>query len=702
MAKRRVQVEGLSQPQQLRAVASPVETYVRPPEAQAPPSALSQFVTAITPAVKAVSEEKKAQQLKLQREAERGISAKRAADVKLGVGKALRAASQDFLDNQEQYMGMSEEAIAAKRAEVMQPYIDMANQSGDQLLIDAVNADIEMGNLTFFAKVYDPTKRQFDFNQDMESLTEELIAISDNEAMMGDPELGATGKDRTLFKMNQIEDTINKYQKASGYSFNQINDYVFGNVIAPRVQSNGRDALYRWGEQKKLYNVGRYQKTVKTMNNELRIRDERMLKQQDPLVFQQQVVGAVDSYMSTIAEGKPVSNAMLMVGQTITLPSGATKKVTEADVVAAFESYASSEGISDASRVDFYKRNGLVPKIATDNINSGKFMFVNGEINEANVAQAKITMDTIASMKATGLEIPSSLMSEKELKRFQIAEVWSREKGIDLGTALLKAQNVNFDIVPENKNKFRSKVMSEVGTMFITDHGDTSNKIRNINNIVDDALLFMQSGVESEEEAIKLAVNVFNQDHIVHTASNGVELSFKQLNTDISISAPVQQTLNSAATEIGNNVQMQNIITKMYPTVTDAGVALTNGVNPEIVNVNIVDENGSWMGSLGTISKKQLLSNPNIVNNLIAKNIQEAIEMGIDPYTGKPETTTNQDILSDIDTISPDDEMLIDPDAPTASEILDTISRNLGFDNAEESINEAAQALDELSGTISP
>lgn len=706
MAKRRLQVDDLSAPEQLRAVATPVETYVRPPETQLQASDLSQFLTAITPAIKAEAQAKKEQALKLQREAERGVAAKRAADAKLGVGKALRAASQDFLDNQEEYMSLSEEEIASRRAEVMQPFVDMANQSGDQLLIDALNSDIEMGNLSFFAKVYDPTKRQYDFNMDMQSLTEELIAISDNEAMMGDPEIGATPTDRTLFKVNQIEETINQYQMASGYSFNEINDYVFENVIAPRVQSNGRDALYRWGEQKKLYNVGRYQKTVKTINNELRIRDERMLKQQDPIVFQQQILGGIDSYMTGISDGKVVSNAMLMIGQEITLPSGAKKTVSEDDVVSAFESYAQSENLSGAAIVDFYKRNGLVPRAAKDSINSGKFMLVNGEINEANLAQAERTMQAIMQMEASGLDIPSSLMSEEEMKRFRIAEVWSRDKGVDLGTALLKAQNIDTTIVPENKNKFRAKVINEVGTVFITDHGDTKNKTKNINAIVEDAMLFMQSGVESEEEAIKLAVEVFNQDHIVHTSSNGVTLSFQQRNTNPDVSLPVQQTLDSAATEIGGNVQIQNIIGKLYPTVENAGVALTNGVNPEIVNVNIIDEQGNWMGSLGTISKRQLLNDPNAVNNLIAANIQEAIDMGIDPNTGAPKTEDGEPkSIADIDDpfLSPDDLMMaqnVGTELPTKEEFRENMGDMMSIiseplKDLGEAINPAIQSIQE-------
>ena len=74
MAKRRLQVEGPTSAVQSRAVASVVDTYVRPAKPSGAKSDLEQFVATVTPAFQADAKARKEQALKLQREAEKGIA----------------------------------------------------------------------------------------------------------------------------------------------------------------------------------------------------------------------------------------------------------------------------------------------------------------------------------------------------------------------------------------------------------------------------------------------------------------------------------------------------------------------------------------------------------------------------------------------------------------------------------------------------
>ena len=126
MAERRVQVERLRPSARLQAVARPVETYVRPAAQPVGESDLGAFISAIAPAAETLAKVEREKQLKLQREAERGIASARAFDAKLGAGKALRAAYEDFADpaNSEAYLSMSMEEVRDKRAELMQPFLD--------------------------------------------------------------------------------------------------------------------------------------------------------------------------------------------------------------------------------------------------------------------------------------------------------------------------------------------------------------------------------------------------------------------------------------------------------------------------------------------------------------------------------------------------------------------------------------------------
>ena len=270
----------------------------------------------------------------------------------------------------------------------MQPYLDKAQQSGDQLLIDAFNADTEMANLAFFTKVYDPAKRKRVFEDDMSALTAELIAISESNVPLGDPEVAGTPMDQTLAKMDLIEDTFNKYQSASNYSFRDMNDYVMQNGILPHVWPQTVEMRYTGGAKvKKFYDIGRYQKQVKTMNNELATRDKALLKAQDPIFFQNATTQGITSFLDAIGEGRPANVGELGIGNTITLPSGATQTVTEKDVVNSFEAYADQTSMSPALRLDFYKRTGFMPSKEKNLIQSGISFFQAGDMeSEANQA----------------------------------------------------------------------------------------------------------------------------------------------------------------------------------------------------------------------------------------------------------------------------------------------------------------------------
>jgi hypothetical protein len=645
MARQRVRVEDATPAAQLRAVASPVETYVRPVEEPNIRSDLEYFIGAITPAVQAAAEVRKEQALKLQREAEKGIASKRSADLKLGMAKAQRLAAEDFLDNEDEYYNLSEEEIVDRRARIMQPYYEMAEASGDQLLIDAFKADNEIASLTFFTKVYDPAKRKRVFLDDMDALGEELLAISTSGSVLNDPDTIASPKDETLAKIGMIEDTFNKYQAASNYSFRDMNDYVFKNIIAPRVAANGRDALYRWAEEKKLFNVSRYQSTLKTMNNELAARDKALLKQQDPAAFQQSIVAGIDSFYTAMAEGRSANVGYLQIGNTVTLPSGATKTITETDVINSFEFYANSEQLSPALRLDFYKRTGFIPTNEKNIINSGRSFFTSGDLeNEADLMQAAAAFAAMEQMRMAGIDIPASVADKETMKRFKVVELWHRDAGMNIKDAFARAQNLNTDIKPSNKLK--ANITNKIGTMWGTDHGDTVNSFNNIQAIAEDVELIMQSGISDETVALKKAIEIFEKDHVIHTASNGVKISFKQLNTDVGTATDVTSTLDVTAKAIGDNQQIKNIIAQQYPIAENPGVVITNvDERPDIVRISVMDENGIFMGQLATVSKTQLLNDPQLVNNIIAQNIQSAINSGINP-NATAETTSIAEIKS--------------------------------------------------------
>ena len=263
-------------------------------------------------------------------------------------------------------------------------------------------------------------------------------------------------------------------------------------------------------------------------------------------------------------------------------------------------------------------------------------------------------------------------------QRFKIIELWAQEEGSSFKDAVIRAQDIDTSLKPSAG--LRDTIQDKIGTMFFTDHGETVNNQANISAIAEDVALFMQSGIGDEDKAIAKAIEVFEKDHVIHTASNGVKITFKQLNTDVNVSSDVTSTLDTTAKAISDLPAMQNLIANQYPLAEDAGVYIAN-VNgrPDIVRVGVVDGSGTYMGQLFTMSKTQLLNDQQLVNNLIAKTIEVAKEAGVN--TESINTTSS---IADIEDpfLSPDDMMIAQQggfDLPTKEEFRANMERDVGL-----------------------
>ncbi len=257
MAKKRVQVEKLQPSARLQAIARPVETYVRPSRVQPVESGLSAFVKEIAPAVQSLADIEKQKVLKKNREIEKGNARKKAFDAQLLAGRALREAQQDFNTSSLEYMDLTEEQLADRRQGIMQPYFDRVAESGDEELITAFTQDIQVGNLDFLNRFYDPYKIGYDKDKQLNTVGTELIAISDNP-----DNAKAVNEAGVTVASQQINNLLTNFQKVNGIPWREINEYVL-KIATERAASNGRDALYNWLEKNNILGVARYQDTVR-------------------------------------------------------------------------------------------------------------------------------------------------------------------------------------------------------------------------------------------------------------------------------------------------------------------------------------------------------------------------------------------------------------------------------------------------------
>jgi hypothetical protein len=249
MARQRVQVAGLQTPTQITPVASPIETYVRPPEVPTRDTPLSQFITAVAPIVEEVSRAEKVKRIKREAEIENGKAKQKAAEALILRKQALRAAknaaNEALKTDPELYYGEGgEEALTEIRAAAMQPTLDSLPPDDDIRL--AVENDVKVGNIAWFEQNFDPNKNDFVRGKTLGNVFNEVIAIEDDTSLTFDE------KKKEIETL--LQQTVDTYDNIS---WNNVNNSAV-QVIKSRVSEKGTGALYAILESKNQFGASNY------------------------------------------------------------------------------------------------------------------------------------------------------------------------------------------------------------------------------------------------------------------------------------------------------------------------------------------------------------------------------------------------------------------------------------------------------------
>jgi len=606
----RKQVERLRPSARLQAVARPVETYVRPAAQPEATTGLGEFISAIAPAAKTLAQIEKEKQLKLQREAERGIAAARAFDARLGAGKALRAAYEDFNDpaNQEAYLNMTDEQVRDKRAEIMQPFFDKVQQSGDDKLALAFQQDIEVGNLDFFTKSYDPLKSQFDLNNSLNEVFTEVLAIQDN------PMLDDSLKDKAT------DNLLKTYQAATGTPWNAINEYAV-KTTANRVSQDGRTSLYRWLKKEGQLGVSKYQDTVRTIDTRLASYDNERLKLGKDEFFSTTVRNQVLGYLQ--------SQDAMSLGGSVTFKDGTSRAVKDEDLIAGIQAVASQLGMTESEAINqLYRPLNIVPTEDANAIMSGKSLLSFGDTTDENVmlmSKAYIAFKKLDGYKFT---IKDALMSSDEKKLMRAMDYLLEKKGVGpdgpaigaVREALEMVRTIDLSTPVRKASTTEIQNALDQGITDISDFDEVKNTNVMLPYIQDGVDLYMQMGIpliEATQQAVKDA----RKDFIVVESSTGTKHALPILNTAIDRKGNEVAQLQSYINEEAQRPSTVEAIAARGGT----GVVLQRTTNPKMFNVAVVDENGRPVGSLGDIPMDVALD-PKTVRTMIAERIARTVE----------------------------------------------------------------------------
>lgn len=245
MAQSRVQVGRLNAPTQsdLRPQAAPVETYVRPPEQPAVAGSLSQFLTAITPAIEADANIRKAERLKREREIETGQRVMHSAQLNQQAKIIEAELERDWETNKTEYLKMSTADVLDKRRTFVDDEVKKIRATDiDPVLIDGFAVDLEGLTNVWGKTVYEPAKINENKRINLEAFGTSIISqvkLSET-ALAKDPQAYENGAEA-------VKTLVDDFMTAFGSNFTkvEINDYLV-QLAHEQRETNPNSALVQY------------------------------------------------------------------------------------------------------------------------------------------------------------------------------------------------------------------------------------------------------------------------------------------------------------------------------------------------------------------------------------------------------------------------------------------------------------------------
>ena len=646
MAKQRVQVAPLQAPTAVKPTAAPVETYTRPAEKQVS-NPLAEFVSAITPAIKADAAIEQQRKQQLGREVQAGIAEKQAFQAKIAVTDLLSEAVNQYEQNKEFYLEAGPERMAADRQGYFTDYLTKLEDAGtNPAIMTAIKEDLELGTIKFFADPaagYNQAKATYDLDKADAVPLNAITKIT---------------TDKTIPREVQaqlINTIISDYFK-TGRDKKGFNDKLM-KLADNQSGMMGETALTDWlqsPESLNRFGVAEYADIVtRIKKNEATIARKRAKAGEDEY-FASVIDQRLASYVNTGQQGD------LAIGTEMTHPvTGTTRKITAEDVQAAYEANNAKEleaklavtqdivnaaspefrrgdpsanpaAVEQAHLVqsfdEFYTPFQVMPTQYKNAISSGASVLTtstgNPEKDMQLASQAFAAYRTVESLSA-GLTKRSKTLKEDDLLRMRTLDILTGPAGREFDQALNAVQG---ELFKDKANKVTTKIMLEQtdnswwsGSKF----KDILNQPEVLTQYKDMVKALVMADGMNPEKAMELAAGYLEEDWLVVESTNGVKRAVPLLNTDIKQYAGQEK----AAADYLNEAMLVPEINSLVRSVRGEGAGLSmkvNPSNPNAVDIIIEAEDGAAppfvidtvaFSELGTLSQEMMIERLRVESN---------------------------------------------------------------------------------------
>lgn len=676
----RPQVRQFQAPTQadIRPAASPVDTFVAQAKDYTQPSPLAQFLTAITPAIETEANQRKVDRLKREKEIADGITRAKENQIKQQARKFLGTIAQDYMVNEEAYKNAEIADVYQKIRESKEQYIGTLKQSGvDELLVLTFDDLIEDGTERFMQNTLRPAKYTHTQDKLLENFKDGILDIHNNF------KLGlykdADGNIDPDAAMAEIAEMYAAFHSDNNDFFtpsdNRVNDALDALVIDMK-DTEPFSILSQYMESK-IHSKGQYgtkAKYAKSYDDLKQARAKATKETAKSTAKGDALISMVDAVFQT-KSGGAIDKAGYINPET-----GSKVSFTEEEKELAILSSPQFTSLGKRARYDFLAEIGLTPtSLKNIVLDAARLLETNAPIGSPeSLAKLEAGFLQYQAMQNSGMDL-SFIVNDDVRKKFdamqfiiqdqaRVGEVTlvdetlltdpymeqeARTAKTDYNAAASIVQNMTFT-TPLNK-EFEEGVTSALNkfTPFTVDLSEVNNSYEITRDITKTAHILFQTGAyNSIDDAVRVASKIAAKDYPIVTDSNGEAYAFKHLNTDISTTMDVVSTINEYNKVLPDLVQ--NYMFDRHGLVKgEYSVGIYPSTNPNELVIKAYDIRESTREGLPNIamriSRKALLSNPDQLNQLVAKSLEAAADgLPITTFTPDPSDKVSVDLEQEV------------------------------------------------------
>lgn len=660
MAKRtpvsRLEIDSIS----TSPVASPVETYVRPAEIQSQPSPLSQFVSAITPAVKAAADKNLETKLKREREIESLRLKSKYKQAELKAYEMHLKVNQDYKNNKNTWHEMKTADVVTKIENFQNGYLNTLPKDTDPLLIETMKLQFKEYNIKTIAD-FNAGKTEYNKNKLNNSfkdmITLELSADKDNSV----PTIQKMIND--FAEANPLPNGKPDYKRALDQAHNLLAD-----MSGDNADNKLYDALntMKTRDGKKSINV---MDTSERAKNTATIRARR-----DKEILTKRVVSNKSEGITTRIN-ESLTNRTRIV-KTYTNLKGEVKTFSDNELEQALFSNKEFMSLSDGEKYQAFRDMNFIPPSIKAGVLDGLTHLKKGAVigtPETNKALEESFLNYMA-LKGSGNDL--SFIAKDDLLKMEAMEFWvnksakigeinivgeqTEEQAFIGDPAEIKkvknynaaASNVQFmDTTITKPQDFGKTVLNKMDEFspFSKDLAELTNTPSIQNEIIKNAHILMQANIPMDKAIIQ-AVEIAKKDYPIVESGDGNAYGFNHLNTNVDSSLNPAEIIPKYNKLLLDSKIVQKKVMEAHGLKTGKfDIAIhPDPTDPRAAVIRIFNEDGLPLGQLGEkIDKNKLLSDPQMLNNLIAKDITEKVSSNV-TYT--PNVVNNSESQNIIET----------------------------------------------------